>query len=43
MGPLEVSVDPVKRVAVAVRVVELHAAGEAELVLVEAELLQGLF
>lgn len=29
LSPLEVSVDSVKRVAVAVRVVELHTAGEA--------------
>lgn len=29
LSPLEVRVDPVKCVAVAVRVLELHAAGEA--------------
>lgn len=42
VSPLEVCVDSVKCVVVAVRVLELHAAGEAQLVFVEAQLLQGL-
>lgn len=43
VAPLQVCVDAVQRVVITVGVLQVDSAGEAELVLVESELLQRLF
>lgn len=40
--PLQVAVDPHGRLLLLARVMEMHAAGEAQLVLHQAQLLEGL-
>lgn len=40
--PLQVAVDPHGRLLLLARVMEMHAAGEAQLVLGQAQLLEGL-